>query len=223
MSAEPHEVVKSRNGDSHGTNFPDSSELLYGTQSLPREFKIDVSSLDSPPNDICLVMVIDIDGSEPLEFNLYIGGGMGRTQRVDSTFPRLVEPLGHISTEDILYNAKAIVVTQRENRKRDDCKYSRMEYLIDSWGIDKFRSEVDKYYGKTFKPFCQLPSWEFKSYLGWHEQGDVGLFCGLHVDSGRMKGHMRRTLREVTEKNNISICLTQPKYQFGCAGRFVGA
>ncbi|KAL9665221.1 hypothetical protein QQ045_020634 [Rhodiola kirilowii] len=49
---------------------------------------------------------------------------------------------------------------------------------------------------------------EFKSYLGWHEQGDVGLFCGLHVDSGRMKGHMRRTLREVTEKNNISICLT---------------
>ena len=95
---------------------------------------------------------------------------MGRTHRVETTFPRLAEPLGYVPKEDILYAVKAIVVTQRENGRRDDRKYSRMKYLISSWGIEKFRSVVEQYYGKKFEPFRVLPEWEFKSYLGWHEQ-----------------------------------------------------
>lgn len=45
----------------------------------------------------------------------------------------------YVSKEDILYAVNASVVTQRENGRRDDRRYSRMKYLIDSWGIDKFR------------------------------------------------------------------------------------
>jgi sulfite reductase (ferredoxin) len=97
---------------------------------------------------------------------------MGRTHRMESTFPRLAEPLGYVPKEDILYAVKAIVVTQRENGRRDDRKYSRMKYLIDSWGIEKFRTVVEEYYGKKFEPFRSLPEWEFKSYLGWHQQVD---------------------------------------------------
>lgn len=95
---------------------------------------------------------------------------MGRTHRVESTFPRLGEPLGYVPKEDILYAVKAIVVTQRENGRRDDRKYSRMKYLINEWGIEKFRGVVEQFYGKKFEPFRELPEWEFKSYLGWHEQ-----------------------------------------------------
>lgn len=95
---------------------------------------------------------------------------MGRTHRMESTFPRLAEPLGYVPKEDILYAVKAIVVTQRENGRRDDRRYSRMKYLIDSWGIDKFRSVVEEYYGKKFQPPKELPEWEFKSHLGWNEQ-----------------------------------------------------
>ncbi|RRT65576.1 hypothetical protein B296_00014109, partial [Ensete ventricosum] len=43
MSAEPPEVVKARNDNSHGTNFPDLPEPIYGTQFLPRKFKIAVT------------------------------------------------------------------------------------------------------------------------------------------------------------------------------------
>jgi len=95
---------------------------------------------------------------------------MGRTHRVETTFPRLADPLGYVPKEDILYAIKAIVVTQRENGRRDDRKYSRMKYLIDRWGIDKFRAEVEKYYGKKFESFRPLPEWQFNSYLGWQEQ-----------------------------------------------------
>ncbi|KAK1288434.1 hypothetical protein QJS10_CPB19g01078 [Acorus calamus] len=212
MSAEPPEVVKARNDNTHGTNFPDSPEPIYGTQFLPRKFKVAVTiptdnSVDILTNDIGVVVVSDADG-EPQGFNIYVGGGMGRAHRIETTFPRLGEPLGYVPKEDILYAIKAIVVTQRENGRRDDRKYSRMKYLINEWGIEKFRSVVEQYYGKKFEPFRDLPEWEFKSYLGWHEQGDGALFCGLHVDSGRIGGKMKKTLREIIEKYNLNVRLT---------------
>ncbi|KAG2398117.1 Sulfite reductase [Vigna angularis] len=174
LSSEPPEVVQARNDNSHGTNFPDSPEPIYGTQFLPRKFKIAVTvptdnSVDILTNDIGVVVVTD-EAGEPQGYNIYVGGGMGRTHRVETTFPRLAEPLGYVPKEDILYAVKAIVVTQRENGRRDDRRYSRMKYLISSWGIEKFRSVVEQYYGKKFEPFRVLPEWEFKSYLGWHEQ-----------------------------------------------------
>ncbi|XP_058730334.1 sulfite reductase [ferredoxin], chloroplastic [Vicia villosa] len=212
MSAEPPEVVQARNDNSHGTNFTDSPEPIYGTQFLPRKFKIAVTvptdnSVDILTNDIGVVVVTGDDG-EPQGFNLYVGGGMGRTHRMETTFPRLAEPLGYVPKEDILYAVKAIVVTQRENGRRDDRRYSRLKYLIDSWGIDKFRNEVEQYYGKKFEPFRSLPEWEFKSYLGWHQQGDGGLYCGLHVDNGRIAGKMKTALREVIEKYHLNVRLT---------------
>ncbi|XP_031271943.1 sulfite reductase [ferredoxin], chloroplastic [Pistacia vera] len=212
MTAEPPEVVRARNDNSHGTNFPDSPEPIYGTQFLPRKFKIAVTvptdnSVDILTNDIGVVVVSDEKG-EPQGFNIFVGGGMGRTHRLETTFPRLGEPLGYVPKEDILYAVKAIVVTQREHGRRDDRKYSRMKYLISSWGIEKFRSVVEQYYGKKFEPFRELPEWEFKSYLGWHEQGDGALFCGLHVDSGRIAGKMKKTLREIIEKYNLNVRIT---------------
>lgn len=212
MSAEPPEVVKARNDNSHGTNFPDSPEPIYGTQFLPRKFKVAVTvptdnSVDILTNDIGVVVVSDSDG-EPHGFNIYVGGGMGRTHRKEDTFPRLAEPLGYVPKEDILYAIKAIVVTQRDNGRRDDRRYSRMKYLLNEWGIDKFRSVVEQYYGKKFEPFRELPEWEFKSYLGWHEQEGGMLFCGLHVDNGRIGGKMKKTLREIIEKYNLNVTLT---------------
>ncbi len=101
---------------------------------------------------------------------MQVGGGMGRTHRMEATFPRLAEPLGYVPKEDILYAVKAIVATQRDYGRRDDRRMSRMKYLLDDWGIEKFRSVVEQYYGKPFQPFKELPPWEFQSYLGWHEQ-----------------------------------------------------
>jgi sulfite reductase (ferredoxin) len=212
MTAESPEVAKARNDNSHGTNFPDSPEPIYGTQFLPRKFKIAVTvptdnSVDILTNDIGVVVISDADG-EPQGFNIYVGGGMGRTHRVESTFARLGEPLGYVPKEDILYVIKAIVVTQRENGRRDDRRYSRMKYLISSWGIEKFRDVTEQYYGRKFEPFKELPEWEFKSYLGWHEQGDGALYYGLHVDSGRIGGKMKSTLREVIEKYGLSVRIT---------------
>ncbi|KAI5008617.1 hypothetical protein ZWY2020_009665 [Hordeum vulgare] len=153
MSAEePPEVTKARNDNSHGTNFPDSPEPIYGTQYLPKMFMIAVTvagdnSVDILTNDIGVVLVSDMHGSllALTSINAYlflfiqfvqVGGGMGRTHRIETTFPRLADPLGYVPKEDISYVIKAIVVTQRENRRRDDRRYSTLKYLLDSSGID---------------------------------------------------------------------------------------
>lgn len=212
MSADPPDVIEARNDNSHGTNFEGSPEPIYGTQFLPRKFKVAVTvpkdnSVDILTNDVGLVTLCDGDG-EPKGFDIYVGGGMGRTHRMEHTFARLAEPLGYVPKEDILYVVKAIVATQRDYGRRDDRRMSRMKYLVEEWGIDKFRTVVEQYYGKKIEPFQELPSWEFKSYLGWHEQGDGRHFVGIHVDNGRVKETAKKVLREVIEKYGLSIRLT---------------
>lgn len=58
---------------------------------------------------------------------------------------------------------------------------ARLKYLVDEWGVDKFRSVVEQYMGKRFQDFKPLPAWKFEDYLGWHEQGDGKLFYGVYV------------------------------------------
>ncbi|KAI5069181.1 hypothetical protein GOP47_0015482 [Adiantum capillus-veneris] len=212
MSADPPDVIEVLNDNSRDINFEDSPEPLYGTQFLPRKFKVAVTvprdnSVDLLTNDVGLVVISDDDG-EPKGFNIYVGGGMGRTHRMEHTFPRLAEPMGYVAKEDILYVVKAIVATQRDYGRRDDRRMSRMKYLVHEWGIGKFRAIVEQYYGKQLQPFQELPPWEFKSYLGWHEQGNGLHFCGIHIDNGRVKDVAKRTLREVIEKYKLNIRLT---------------
>jgi len=76
LSSEPPEVVQARNDNSHGTNFPDSPEPIYGTQFLPRKFKIAVTvptdnSVDILTNDIGVVVVTD-EAGEPQGYNIYV-------------------------------------------------------------------------------------------------------------------------------------------------------
>lgn len=95
---------------------------------------------------------------------------MGRTHRNEATFPRLADELGYVSKDDILYVVKAIVATQRDYGRRDDRRMSRMKYVVEEWGIDKFRTVVEQYFGKQIQAFKEIVPFQFQSYLGWHEQ-----------------------------------------------------
>eukprot|EP00850_Spirogloea_muscicola_P021952 SM000269S09907 [mRNA] locus=s269:18333:21516:- [translate_table: standard] len=211
-SDEPDEVVKARMDNSHGTNFEDSPEPIYGQQFLPRKFKIAITvpgdnSIDILTNDIGLVVMTN-DAGELEGFNIYVGGGMGRTHRKEQTFPALAQPLGFVPKDGIYQAVKAIVATQRDNGRRDDRSQARMKYLIHSWGIERFRAEVEKYYGGPLEPFRELPPWKNINYVGWGEQGDGLLYYSLHIDSGRLKGDAKKTIREVVENYDIPVSIT---------------
>lgn len=97
---------------------------------------------------------------------------------------------------------------QRDYGRRDDRRQARLKYLVHEWGIDRFRSVTEQYFGKKFGEFKPLPRWEFKDYLGWGEQGDGKLWYGIYVQNGRIKGDAKKALRAVIEKYGIPVTIT---------------
>jgi sulfite reductase (ferredoxin) len=189
-----------------------SPEPIYGTQFLPRKFKIAVTvpgdnSVDMFTNDIGVVVITN-DAGKLEGYNILVGGGMGRAHRNADTFARLAEPIGFVAAEDMLIAIKAIVCVQRDYGRRDDRKQARLKYLVHEWGIDKFRAVTEQFMGKKFALSRPLPAWELKTYLGWGDQGDGRLFYGVHVVNGRLRGEMKKAMRTVIERYELPVRLT---------------
>jgi sulfite reductase (ferredoxin) len=94
-------VTEARAFNGFGTNFDNSPEPIYGTQFLPRKFKVAVTvpgdnSVDLFTNDIGVVVIMGADGQHE-GYNLVVGGGLGRTHRNTDTFARMAEPIGYVS------------------------------------------------------------------------------------------------------------------------------
>ncbi|GAB4474203.1 MAG: sulfite reductase, ferredoxin dependent [Elainellaceae cyanobacterium] len=217
ISAEEHpDVVAARQRNGNRTIFHDHEEPIYGTQYMPRKFKACVTvpgdnSVDLFSQDLGLVVITDDQGN--LEgFNIYAGGGLGRTHNKEETFARVADPIGYVDKADIYDAVKAIVATQRDYGDRAERRHARMKYLIHDWGVDKFRSMVESYLGKPLQPLKPLPPFEYKDFLGWHEQGDGKLFLGISVENGRVKDEgtfqLKTALREIEQTFALPMRLT---------------
>ncbi|MCY7274440.1 MAG: NADPH-dependent assimilatory sulfite reductase hemoprotein subunit, partial [Phormidesmis sp. CAN_BIN44] len=136
ISAEENpEVIAARQKNGTGTIVHDNSEPIYGTHYLPRKFKISVTvpgdnSVDLYSQDVSLVVLTNEQG-ELEGFNVFAGGGLGRTHNKEETFPRLADEIGYVAKDDIYSLVKAIVATQRDYGDRTDRRHARMKYLIE--------------------------------------------------------------------------------------------
>lgn len=213
---EKAEVKAARQRDGNGTIIPNSVEPIYGDRYMPRKFKCCVTvpgdnSVDLFSQDLSLVVITNQAG-ELLGFNVYAGGGLGRTHNKEDTFPRLADPIGYVERADVYDLVKAIVATQRDYGDRADRRHSRMKYLLENWGVDKFRSVVESYLGKPLQPLKPLPQWKYQDFLGWQEQGDGKLFLGIAIENGRIKDEgnfkLKTALKEILQLYSLPIRLT---------------
>jgi sulfite reductase (ferredoxin) len=213
---EAPEVKAARQKDLNGINTADAIEPIYGEHYMPRKFKIAVTvpgdnSIDIYTNDVGLVVITDENG-QLQGFNVFAGGGLGRTHSKEDTFPRAADPIGYVAREDIYDLVKAIVATQRDYGNRSDRRHSRMKYLLEDWGVEKFKSTVEEYLGKAIAPMKPLPDWKYQDYLGWNEQGDDQLFLGISVDNGRVKDEgtfrLKSALKSLIDRYHLPMRLT---------------
>ncbi len=217
VSGEPVPAVKTALANNlNDTIFPTGEEPIYGTQYMPRKFKIAVTvpgdnSIDIFSQDLGLVVITNAKG-ELLGFNIYAGGGLGRTHNKEETFARIADPIGYVTKANIYDLVKAIVATQRDYGDRTNRRHARMKYLIHDWGVAKFKAKVEEYYGKKIQPLKQLPEFKYLDFLGWHEQGDGKLFLGISIVNGRIKDEgsfrLRSALREIVQKYQIPMRVT---------------
>ncbi|NES99500.1 MAG: sulfite reductase, ferredoxin dependent [Sphaerospermopsis sp. SIO1G1] len=217
ISAEEHPDIKAaRERNGNGAIVHDSVEPIYGTHYMPRKFKICVTvpgdnSVDLYTQDLTLVVITN-KNKELQGFNVFAGGGLGRTHNKEETFARAADPIGYVQKEDVYDIVKAVVATQRDYGDRATRRHARLKYLIHDWGVDKFRSQVEEYFGKSLEPFKQLPKFKYHDFLGWNEQGDGKLFLGISIDNGRVTDvgdfKLKTALRSIVEKFNLPIRLT---------------
>jgi sulfite reductase (ferredoxin) len=216
ISAEEDPSVKeARQKNGSGTIVHEGEEPIYGTHYMPRKFKVCVTVPEDNSVDLFsqdLTLVVMMNQQELQGFNVYAGGGLGRTHNKEETFARLADPICYVDKEDVYDIVKAIVATQRDYGDRTDRRHARLKYLIHDWGVDSFRSMVEKYFGKPLQPFKPLPEFKYEDFLGWHEQGDGKLFLGISVQNGRIMDdssmQLRTALREIVEQFNLPMRLT---------------
>jgi sulfite reductase (ferredoxin) len=216
ISAEEKPEVKAARQNNSKSIVEDSVEPIYGNLYMPRKFKVCVTvpgdnSIDLYSQDLTLVVMTDEKG-ELEGFNVFAGGGLGRTHNKEETFARMADPICYVTKDDVYEIVKAVVATQRDYGDRTDRRHARLKYLIHDWGVEKFKSKVAEYFGKSLTPFKELPEWKYQDFLGWHEQGDGKLFLGVSIENGRIKDEgslqLKTGLREVVEQLNLPIRLT---------------
>jgi sulfite reductase (ferredoxin) len=193
----------------------DPVEPIYGKTYLPRKFKLAIglpgdNSVDVYVNDIGLIAICE--NWKVVGYNMVVGGSFGVTPSAKKTFPAVALPMCYIEADRVVDLCIAIVKVQRDFGNRSDRKVARMKYLIHDWGLDRFRSKVEEYFGDSLEPLKPIPIHGFDDGMGWHEQGDGLLFYGLNVDNGRIKDtpemQLKSALREICETFRCPLRLT---------------
>ncbi|MFP4008015.1 MAG: ferredoxin--nitrite reductase [Spirulinaceae cyanobacterium] len=156
--------------------------------NLPRKFNIAIeggrdNAVHAEINDIAFVPAYK-DGK--LGFNVLVGGFFS-AKRCEAAIPldAWVEP----KREDVVGLCRAIFEVYRDRGLRNNRQKARLMWLIDEWGIETFRSEVEKVYGKplvTAAPEDAI-DWEKRDHIGVYKQLQPGYnYVGLHVPVGRL-------------------------------------
>ncbi|WP_293351443.1 MULTISPECIES: sulfite reductase, ferredoxin dependent [unclassified Microcoleus] len=218
ISAEEDPAVKAaRQQNANGTIFSDDKEEpIYGEHYMPRKFKCSVTvpgdnSIDLYSQDLSLVVITN-EAGELQGFDVFAGGGLGRTHNKEETFARVADEICYVAKDDVYNLVKAIVATQRDFGDRTDRRHARLKYLINDKGVKWFQEKVAEYFGKPLEAFKPLPEWKYFDFLGWHEQGDGKLFVGISVENGRIKDEgsfqLKTALREIVQKYNVPLLVT---------------
>jgi ferredoxin-nitrite reductase len=154
--------------------------------NLPRKFNIALeggrdNSVHAEINDIAFVPAYR-EGK--LGFNVLVGGFFS-AKRCAAAIPlnAWVPP-----NEDVVTLSCAILAVFRDNGSRANRQKSRLMWLIDEWGMDKFRVEVEKVFGQELLSAAPTDEidWDKRDCLGVHPQKQAGYsYVGLHIPVGR--------------------------------------
>lgn len=188
---------------------------IYGTTYMPRKFKSGMAY----PHDNCidvysqdLGIVPEVEAGRILGYNILIGGGLGMTHRNESTFPRLASPVAFVTQEDLIDACLSVVTIQRDYGNRKDRRLARLKYVVEEWGVPRFRAEMSRRVGKKLEDAHELTWEDAYDHLGWNEQGDGNLYVGIFVENGRVldngKLRIKAGFRKLVEELQPGVALT---------------
>ncbi len=154
--------------------------------NLPRKFNIAIAgcrdnSIHAEINDIAFIPAFR-DGR--LGFNVLVGGFFS-AKRCEAAVPlnAWVDP------RDVVTLCEAILLVYRNHGLRANRQKSRLMWLIDEWGMDKFRATVEQQMGHLIPSAAPKDEilWDKRDHVGIHAQKQPALnYVGLHIPVGRL-------------------------------------
>ena len=154
--------------------------------NLPRKFNIALSggrdnSIHAEINDLAFIPAYK---NEQFGFNVLVGGFFS-AKRCDAAIPLNA----WVAPSDVVAVCRAVLEVYRDNGLRANRQKSRLMWLIDEWGLEKFRAEVEKQLDKTLASAAEKDAidWEKRDHIGVYSQKQPGLnYVGLHIPVGRL-------------------------------------
>jgi ferredoxin-nitrite reductase len=167
--------------------------------NLPRKFNIAIAggrdnSVHAEINDLAFVPAYQ-DGV--LGFNVIVGGFFS-AKRCDAAIPLNA----WVTPDDVVDVCRAVLEVYRDHGLRANRQKARLMWLIDEWGIEKFRTEVENYLGRTLQPEAEKDEidWEKRDHIGVYAQKQPGLnYVGLHIPIGRLYAQDMFDLARIAE------------------------
>jgi ferredoxin-nitrite reductase len=154
--------------------------------NLPRKFNIAIAgcrdnSVHAEINDLAFVPAFK---DEVFGFNVIVGGFFSG-KRCDAAIPMDV----WVPPAEVVEFSLTMLRVFRDNGLRANRTKARLMFLIDEWGIAKFRTEMELAYGKTLLTAAAKDEieWEKRDHIGVYPQKQAGLnYVGLHIPVGQM-------------------------------------
>lgn len=167
--------------------------------NLPRKFNIAIAggrdnSVHAEINDLAFVPAYQ-DGV--LGFNIIVGGFFS-AKRCDAAIPLRA----WVTPDEVVDVSRAVLEVYRDHGLRANRQKARLMWLIDEWGLDKFRSEVENYLGRKLRSQAEKDEfdWEKRDHIGVYPQKQPGLnYVGLHIPIGRLYAQDMFDLARIAE------------------------
>ncbi len=168
------------------------TQMFVGSKAytnLPRKFNVTITGCKencthAESQDIALTPATEeIDGEEVKGFNVAVGGKMGSGgYRIASPLDLFVRP------EEAAEICSHIVLLFRDHGLRESRTKARLAFLVDAWGAEKFRRELER---RADRPLPQAGKDErlkkYTDHIGILRQKQTRLnYVGLAVPVGRI-------------------------------------
>jgi sulfite reductase beta subunit-like hemoprotein len=186
------------------------AEFFYGNpdySNLPRKHKITIAACadrcNAPEiNCISLIGVVH-EGVEGFAFQ--VGGGLSSVPRIARDLDVFVPKEEALEVTRALLDAWKEDLTYRVSRVK-----SRMKFMVDDYGPEGVRSEVERRIGRRLADF-ELPApGPFRDHIGTHPQRQPGFFTvGAPVHLGLASGDQLIAVADLAESLGGDVRLTR--------------